>query len=447
MEQDCRSEFPHGNARLKTMNEHNPDDLSQSDSSMPTARLHTLPAEIIFWIMGALPPHDILSLTQVSLRLRTLSLASLAHTYNIELEPICVRVGVPNCMPAPQLDDNNNDPPSNSSRPGSHTKGQWRQPSMSSMELYTRLQLSELYYTEMEMLTARTTDSSAIIAKAFDCSARILRRLYLSDPCNGSSESGVSNYCGDHSVSVLSPLMLNPFSASKENLHIIAQVIADQVCRGLCLPETAVLVLQTLTSLRDQDQFHFLVINPDRSARLQVPSSGDEDEHLSIGEMCLQYLIPVILLLLEPPVSSPPARTMDLARFPALICRTLSTQTDRRLSLHIRSVQHLTRVLCFLPLLGRHFNVLPTSTFIETFLDRSKGDLPIDRAAVMVYGFMCVLDLETGKANLASDSYRIFERSMPTQGVVQAREIVRIVERHRMLIRALLAGSPTSDFE
>ncbi|KAF9929072.1 hypothetical protein BGZ67_006602 [Mortierella alpina] len=279
---------------------------------------------------------------------------------------------------------------------------------------------------------------------------------------------------------------LNPYITSPWNLHVIARVMADLVCRGHCLPETAVLVLQLLTSLLDQDQFQYLLNAPDRHLTLQMPRIEDR---VSVGQLCFQYLVPNILALLKPPVpiacmptivpaqtrhTEPDSSNLDNVQMRrrdaasrlqphVLPCRlsahpihsaatdhpkhltsnVLASQQSLLLPLRVRSVAHLTRVLCFLPLLGRHVNVLPTSTFIETFLDRSKGDLPIDRAAVIVYGFMCVLDLDSGKANLAADSYKIFERSMPTQGVVQAEEMVRVVERHRLLMRGLLLSSPT----
>ncbi|KAF9578784.1 hypothetical protein BGW38_005251 [Lunasporangiospora selenospora] len=287
---------------------------------------------------------------------------------------------------------------------------------------------------------------------------------------------------------------LNPYVSSTENLHILARVIADQVCRGFCLPETAVLILQCLCSLHDQDHFQYLVNAPDKNLTLRVPISSGR---VSVGQLCFQYLVPVVLNLLRPspPIVTPqrqPSSTMASLPSPAVAldesqpqfftfkpspkCRNrslygrtsksgskgsknipLSGLPDRPMALtegvfpsqqrllrlgRMQSIPHLTRILCFLPLLGRHFNTLPTSTFIETFLDRSKGDLPIDRAAVMVYGYMCVLDLETGKANLASDSYKIFERSMPTHGAVQAKEMVRMVERHRQLIQGFLLSSP-----
>ncbi|KAI8606190.1 hypothetical protein EDD21DRAFT_361722 [Dissophora ornata] len=197
-----------------------------------------------------------------------------------------------------------------------------------------------------------------------------------------------------------------------------------------------------------------------------------EEDFVSLGVMCLKYLVLGILSLLNPSppstrfpeksvqveenmnslspvqtkvlaIGSAPGQTQWSDRAQNLASGILPSQRNLLNPIHIYSIHHLTRVLCFLPLLGRHFNNLPTSTFIDTFLDRSEGDLPIDRAAVMVYGFICVLDLETGKANFASESYKIFERSMPTHGVVQAQEIIRIVERHRWLMRGFLLSSPT----
>lgn len=407
---------------------------------------------------------------------------------------------------------------------------------MSSFELYTRMILAEFY--EQENPSPALTDGKEVVGRALVTAKAVLRRLYLSDSVNDGyleeveelaryklefgeeDESFVKQVdnCIDHvdalgfRHSVLpttstspetatraskkpppTPL-LNPYVISKINMHVIARVIADQVCRGICLPESAVLILQCLTSLRDQDHFHYLVNVPEKNASLRVPVHEDRT---SMGQLCFQYLIPNIMTLLRPspsqqipsstratsfstttevssrseranprieplsqcqastlttelllPNSSPRYNRPQVDLTKTLTGQVLLEQQELMqpfpsMACSVSPVVHQSRVLCFLPLLGRHFNTLPTSTFIETFLDRSKGDLPIDRAAVMVYGFMCVLDLETGKANLASDSYRIFERSMPTQGRVQAEEMVRIVERHRVMMRGFLLSSPT----
>ncbi|KAF9319208.1 hypothetical protein BG003_009667 [Podila horticola] len=284
---------------------------------------------------------------------------------------------------------------------------------MSDFELYVRLVLFD-FYTD-EMVLYGEVDSKPVAMIALSYAKRLLRRLYQHDPANVLPSQDVGT--GGLAASTSTQALLNPYTTASENTHVLARVIADQVCHGACYPESAVLLLQCLCSLHDQNQFQFMVNSQERDVSLHLPSG---EERVTIGQLCFQYLVPVILALLQP--------TLQTGQTPAI-------STDL--------FQHLTKILCFLPLLGRHFNTLPTSTFIETFLDRSKGYIPIDKAAVLVYGFMCVLDLETGKANLASDSYRIFERSMPTQGVVQAKEMVRIVERHRALMRGFLLSSPT----
>ncbi|GJJ74049.1 hypothetical protein EMPS_06407 [Entomortierella parvispora] len=407
---------------------------------------------------------------------------------------------------------------------------------MSDFELYSRMLLAEFY--EQENPLPALTDGKEVVGRVLVTAKAILRRLYLSDSVNdgyleevealtrykqefGEEDQSLGQQmdnCVDrvdalgfrHAVQSTTSThlettmtattpppptpLLNPYVISKINMHVIARVIADQVCRGICLPETAVLILQCLTSLRDQDHFHYLVNIPERNASLRVPVHEDR---ISMGQLCFQYLVPNIMTLLRPPSSqqtpasnlesyasattdptrpnervrpgieslsqsqasnltvelllpnsSPKYNRPQVDHTKTLTAQVLLEQQELMqsfpsISCRASPVVHQSRVLCFLPLLGRHFNTLPTSTFIETFLDRSKGDLPIDRAAVMVYGFMCVLDLETGKANLASDSYRIFERSMPTQGRVQAEEMVRIVERHRLLMRGFLMSSPT----
>lgn len=401
------------------------------------------------------------------------------------------------------------------SRPGIHQNDSSRKKNetlntegpMSDFELYTRMLLAEFY--EHEKPSPALTDGKEFVGRVLVTAKALLRRLYLSDSVNdgyldeveeleryrlrhSDDESMLQHVdnCVDHvdalgfrlavlptnsslSSSLSQPEnpppipLLNPYVVSKINMHVLARVIADQVCRGLCLPETAVLILQCLTSLRDQDHFHYLVNVPERNASLRVPVHEDR---ISIGQLCFQYLVPNVMTLLKPssysqptclppscssltadlllPNASPKYNRPQMDHTKALTSQALLEQQELMQpfpspACSVTPVVHQSRVLCFLPLLGRHFNTLPTSTFIETFLDQSKGDLPIDRAAVMVYGFMCVLDLETGKANLASDSYRIFERSMPTQGRVQAAEMIRIVERHRLLMRGFLLSSPT----
>lgn len=439
----------------------------------PTTRLNlsTLPPEIIFCVMRMLGPREILTLALVNSRIRLLSAAQLSCAYDMRI-----------CSKYNQVVDIN-----------SGSKGLSLPESMSEYELYVRLVLSELYSYESKDL--ESTSGRDEVKLALSCCKRILRRLYLIDKHENFSASPRGHFTnhGSYPMDGLeSPLTLPtpiPFVSSTENLHIVTRVLADQVCRGICLPETAVLVLQSLTSLWDQDQFQYLINSPEKHATIRAPPIADR---LSIGQLCFQYLIPNVLGLLKPvlqlspssrgsfegkqhgeqlsevqPLNPPqqqqiraqiipplhPTRPQDgtssnsiqsfFDRTQSLTSSVLPSQQELLQPPRIRSIAQLTRVLVFLPLLGRHFNTLPTSTFIETFLDRSKGDLPIDRAAVMVYGFMCVLDLEAGKTNLASDSYKIFERSMPTQGVVQAQEMVRIVSRYRLLMRGFLLSSPT----
>ncbi|CAO3566944.1 unnamed protein product [Mortierella alpina] len=437
--------------------------------------LHGLPNEIIFCVMDSLLPRDVVMLSQVSSHIRPLAIVYLASEWDI------IIIDAPNEAVAETSRGNPNCEPHGYRR-------------MSGFELFARMLLAEM--CTGEIACPAWTDGKEVARVAMDCCKRILRRLYLLDPINehwtdnSMSTSGTDDdtrMTSDCATVTLdpSPTSLNPYITSPWNLHVIARVMADLVCRGHCLPETAVLVLQLLTSLLDQDQFQYLLNAPDRNLTLQMPRIEDR---LSVGQLCFQYLVPNIMALLKPPVpiacaqATVPAEIrytgLDSAntdddsmhrrgaaarmRPRVLPCRlsahipsaatdhpknlasnVLPSQQSLLLPLRVRSVTHLTRMLCFLPLLGRHVNALPTSTFIETFLDRSKGDLPIDRAAVMVYGFMCVLDLDSGKANLAADSYKIFERSMPTQGVVQAEEMVRVVERHRLLMRGLLLSSPT----
>lgn len=439
-------------------------------SPTTTLNLSTLPPEIIFCVMRMLGPREILTLALVNSRIRLLSAAQLSYAYDIRIR-----------SKHNQVVDTK-----------SGNKGLPLPGSMSEYELYVRLVLSELYSHESKDLNSTTSRDE--VKLALSCCKRILRRLYLIDkhetfsasPCGHITNHGSHPMDGlDSPPTLLKPI---PFVSSTENLHIVTRVLADQVCRGICLPETAVLVLQSLTSLWDQDQFQYLINSPEKHATIRAPPIADR---LSIGQLCFQYLIPNVLGLLKPvlqlslssrgslegrqhgeqlsevqPLHPPqqqiraqiipppyPTTPQDrnssnsiqsyFDRTQSLTSKVLPSQQELLQPPRIRSIAQLTRVLVFLPLLGRHFNTLPTSTFIETFLDRSKGDLPIDRAAVMVYGFMCVLDLEAGKTNLASDSYKIFERSMPTQGVVQAQEMVRIVSRYRLLMRGFLLSSPT----
>ncbi|KAG0248488.1 hypothetical protein BG011_010219 [Mortierella polycephala] len=447
------------------------------------ASLHTLPAEVVFYIMDSLLPRHILVLAKVSRRLRILSLEQLAHVYDISLGQISGGSFVDqemtwtNC--AGSNDDNDSD--INIPNKANNTINSNMEPiskivCVSGFELYVRLTLSEIYHHETAC--PKTTDGKGVVRMTLTSCKKILRRLYLMDPSNKNWVPVPS----DSSSS--SSLQLNPYVTSLEGLHVVSRVIVDQVCRGICLPETAVLILQTLTSLWDQDQFQYQLDCPDWNADLRLPPVEDQ---ASMGQLSFQYLVPNILTLLKPhksPTSTmqPPTNALSVTKqdpdtgatiqnvdaevnssqssrlptpphflhFQSLTkqCKSLTNdalagQQALLQPLCIRSITHLTRVLCFLPLLGRHFNALPTTTFIETFLDRSGGDLSMDRAVVMVYGFMCVLDLESGKANLAADSYKIFEKTMPTQGVVQAKEMVRVVERHRLLVLGFVLSSPT----
>ncbi|KAF9566395.1 hypothetical protein EC968_003769 [Mortierella alpina] len=438
--------------------------------------LHDLPNEIIFCVMDSLLPRDVVKLSQVSTRIRPLAIAHLASEWDIIITDYPKEASATKCKGDPL-------------QHGSHENT-----CMSGFELFARMLLAEM--CAGEIACPAWTDGKEVARVALDYCKRILRRIYLLDPMNEhwtSDSNGTSGTNNDTSMtsncatvaSDSSQATLNPYITSPWNLHVIARVMADLVCRGHCLPETAVLVLQLLTSLLDQDQFQYLLNAPDRDLTLQMPRIEDR---VSVGQLCFQYLVPNIMALLKPPdpiACVPTTASAETSYTGEDSCSTIDEQICRRalriqphvlpcrlssahvhssaatdhlqnltshvlasqqcllLPLRVRSVVHLTRMLCFLPLLGRHVNVLPTSTFIETFLDRSKGDLPIDRAAVMVYGFMCVLDLDSGKANLAAESYKIFERSMPTQGVVQAEEMVRVVERHRLLMRGLLLSSPT----
>ncbi|KAG0210064.1 hypothetical protein BGX33_005155 [Mortierella sp. NVP41] len=471
---------------------HQQEGLDMNGPPLPI-NLSTLPPEIIFCVMSSLGPREIIILTRVNSRIRLLSAAQLSHAYDIRIRSRFSQLKPGNI-------DISNDT-------GSALDSAEQLAPMSEYELYVRLVLSDLYLQEAADVSPTTGMDE--VRLALSCCKRILRRLYLMNRERENFLDDPYGHISNHRNAVLPFLLenpdssltiaadhhptspiLSPYISSTENLHIMARILADQVCRGICLPETAVLILQTLTSLWDQDQFQYLVNSPEKHPTLRVPAPEDR---LSMGHLCFQYLIPNILALLQPvlqpPSSSrsmgerqhgeqlsedqgsevplhppspqlqihpqlmpPPHRstTTNNSRLRSFFDRTksltssvLHAQQELLLQPRIRSIAHLTRVLVFLPLLGRHFNALPTSTFIETFLDRSKGDLPIDRAAVMVYGFMCVLDLETGKANLTSDSYKIFERSMPTQGAVQAQEIVRIVSRYRLLMRGFLLSSPT----
>ncbi|KAG0041762.1 hypothetical protein BGZ83_001336 [Gryganskiella cystojenkinii] len=535
---------------------------TQNEEQENMSRLSRLPPEIIYCILRHLSPRHMIPLTQVSLRLRRLTLWQLKTIFDMRLGTPSFLERENKCAQQQEHDDQqlesdrqeccDVDPPRKRtyerhaqrllrSRPG-NSDIHWDKPksrsqeAMSDFELYTRMLLAEFY--ESEHSSPAYTDGKETVGRVLITAKAILRRLYLSDSINDrylDEVEGLRRYQLEHEddddqalkdptiddciehvdalgfrYSVLSnttstplpPLgititdaiiettttttrppptpLLNPYVISKINMHVVARVIADQVCRGLCLPESAVLILQCLTSLRDQDHFHYLVNVPERNASLRVPVHEDRT---SIGQLCFQYLVPSVMTLLKPCPSNslsssssqskaksthalrlgePTTLTADLF-LPGSSSKYHRPKVDHTKSLTsqvlleqqelmqpfpspscpLSTVVHESRILCFLPLLGRHFNTLPTSTFIEMFLDQSKGDLPIDRAAVMVYGFMCVLDLETGKANLASDSYRIFERSMPTQGRVQAAEMIRIVERHRLLMRGFLLSSPT----
>lgn len=416
--------------------------------------LDKLPTEIILHIMSSMLPREVMTLAEVSIRMRSLSLWLLHHSYGLQvsekpwlkdIKAYCVTRD--NTNEERTLDFDTID-----------TMSLRNTPPMSDFELYVRLVLFDFYIEEMVIYGE--IDSKPVVMAALSYAKKLLRRLYQYDPANGPlphdlGTRGLAPTCPNFAQ----PLRLNPYTTASENTHVLARVIADQVCQGVCYPETAVLLLQCLCSLHDQDQFQFMVNSQERDVSLRLPLG---EERVTMGQLCFQYLVPVILALLKPPLQQTldtdlsqeqpplfPFKTSPNSGRPAsddsriLTANTLPEQLVLITHPRIRSVQHLTKILCFLPLLGRHFNTLPTSTFIETFLDRSKGYIPIDKAAVLVYGFMCVLDLETGKANLASDSYRIFERSMPTQGVVQAKEMVRTVERHRALMRGFLLSSPT----
>ncbi|KAF9435787.1 hypothetical protein BGZ76_005519 [Entomortierella beljakovae] len=400
--------------------------------------------------MSTLSPRDILSLANVSTSFRRLALSQLYHVWDMRLY-------------STHCHDSKHTTVDDISFNLYTDQSKLNQLKMSDFELYIRLMLSELYYHENE--SPAETDCKEVVGMAVLCCKKILRRLYALDDVNRCQSLPLQNI----------PEILSPYLESNENLHVIPRAIADQVSRGICVPETAVLVLQCLASLHDQSTLQHVINTTGKDAQLRIPALMDR---ISFGVLCFEYLIPNIISLLQPSsLSIPPKSTVihggtesynnldrlqsDPQLLPPLLHTSnlpsssmskhlrnltkgaLQSQQELISPINIRSTLQLTRVLCFLPLLGRHFNALPTSTFIETFLDRSKGDIPIDRAAVMVYGFMCVLDLETGKANLTSESYKIFEKSMPTQGVVQAKEIIRMMERHRILIRGFLLSSPT----
>ncbi|KAG0078448.1 hypothetical protein BGZ93_004234 [Podila epicladia] len=421
--------------------------------------LDKLPTEIILHILGSMLPREVMTLAKVSIRLRSLSLWKLHHSYGLQLseDPWLKDITMEHSITRDYINEER------TSGIDTDVSGTQRiSPPMSDFELYVRLVLFD-FYTD-EMVLYGETDSKPVVMTALSYAKKLLRRLYQHDPANVPLFHDLATRGLALMSSSTQVLLLNPYTTISENIHVLARVIADHVCQGACYPESAVLLLQCLCSLHDQNQFQFMVNSQERDISLRLPSG---EERVTIGQLCFQYLVPVILALLKP-TSQPgqsPAISTDLCqvqhtqpllsfksstsgRSPSSDSKSLTANTlPEQLVLisppRIRSVQHLTRILCFLPLLGRHFNTLPTSTFIETFLDRSKGYIPIDKAAVLVYGFMCVLDLETGKANLASDSYRIFERSMPTQGVVQAKEMVHTVERHRALMRGFLLSSPT----
>ncbi|KAF9907569.1 hypothetical protein EC991_010781 [Linnemannia zychae] len=339
--------------------------------------------------MNSLGPREILALAQVDTKIRFLSATQLSYAYDM-------RIPSRNTQSTQRH-------VSNSGNAELTIDSMMPDSPMSEYELYVRLVLSDLYSQESKDIESTTGRDE--VKLALSCCKRILRRLYLIDKQHENTLAAPYEHCANDGARSLDPMdsldssltsealrhtststTPSPYISSTENLHIVARVLAEQVCRGICLPETVVLILQSLTSLWDQDQFQYLFNSPEKRATLRVPAIEDR---LSIGQLCFQYLIPNILELLRPSNYGP--------------------------SVGKPHGEHM------------HFNTLPTGTFIEIFLDRSNGDLPIDRAAVMVYGFMCVLDLEAGKANLASDSYKIFERSMPTQGVVQAQEMVRIL--------------------
>ncbi|KAG0012080.1 hypothetical protein BGZ81_001782 [Podila clonocystis] len=429
---------------------------SIEDEHHPT--LDKLPTEVILHIMGSILPREVMTLAKVSIRLRSLSLWKLHHSYGLQLSenPWLKDVTMEHSITRDSVNEERT--------PGidSDVSATVRiSPPMSDFELYARLVLFD-FYTD-EMVLYGEADSKPVVMTALSFAKKLLRRLYQHDPANAPPSHDLGTR-GVAQSSNSAEALLNPFTTVSENTHVLARVIADQVCQGVCYPESAVLLLQCLCSLHDQNQFQFMVNSQERDVSLRLPSG---EERVTMGQLCFQYLVPVVLALLKPTLQpgKTPAATTDLCQdqqtpplfsfktspsgrshsndSKSLTANTLPEQLALISATRMRSVQHLTKILCFLPLLGRHFNTLPTSTFIETFLDRSKGYIPIDKAAVLVYGFMCVLDLETGKANLASDSYRIFERSMPTQGVVQAKEMIRIVERHRALMRGFLLSSPT----
>jgi hypothetical protein len=70
-----------------------------------------------------------------------------------------------------------------------------------------------------------------------------------------------------------------------------------------------------------------------------------------------------------------------------------------------------------------------------TFLDRSKGDLLIDTGSGD--GVSCV-SLTCRRAGV--QELRDISNSMPTRGVVLAEEIVRIMERYKLLVQTQMAG-------
>ncbi|KAI8347583.1 hypothetical protein B0O80DRAFT_465472 [Mortierella sp. GBAus27b] len=356
------------------------------------ASFNTLPAEVVFYILTRLPPYDVLTLTEVSWNLRYLTLEHLSRSYGIQLSGMARR------YPAT----------GNDNRP------------MSDFELYIRLVLSDFYHQEQGSsgrMDAR--EYGKTVEGALNCSRKILQQLYLQERN----------------------------SPSAENTHSIVRVIVDHVSRDKCLPEVAVLILQCLTSLYKQDRLRFLMKNSQQDASTaKLPTVEDP---MSFGVLGFRYLTPIVLGILRTSTGIPPSTWTGLQLSPRdhadqtmaallLYHKQLQLPQDGKTipSVHIRSIPQLTRVLCFLPLLGRHFNTLSTEMFMETFLDRTGGDLLIDRATVLVYGFICVLDLERGKGSMESGSH-IFQRSMPTQGAVQVGEIVRIIERHQQLLQTL----------
>ncbi|KAF9963945.1 hypothetical protein BGZ70_007086 [Mortierella alpina] len=252
--------------------------------------LHGLPNEIIFCVMDSLLPRDVVMLSQVSTRIRPLAIAYLASEWDIIIiDP-----------PKEAIAETSRGDPTQHESHGYNC--------MAGFELFARMLLAEM--CTGEKACPAWTDGKEVAQVAMDCCKRILRRLYVLDPINENwTDDSMSTSGTDYDTRMTSdcatvaseprPTALNPYITSPWNLHVIARVMVDLVCRGHCLPETAVLILQLLTSLLDQDQFQYLLNAPDRNLTLQMPRIEDR---VSVGQLCFQYLVPNIMALLKPPV-------------------------------------------------------------------------------------------------------------------------------------------------